>query len=96
MDHEEIIIEILNEEYKIKCSPDEVDLLRKSASQLNDKMIEIKDGSPNISKEKIAVLAGLNIVSDLLKQENRLEELDEASSEIEQLQNYIDSKESFL
>ena len=41
MDHEEVVIEILGEEYKIKCSPNEVELLKKSASQLNNKMIEI-------------------------------------------------------
>ena len=28
MEHEEVIVEILDEEYKIKCPPDEVGLLR--------------------------------------------------------------------
>ena len=94
MEHEEVIVEILDEEYKIKCHPDEVGLLRESASQLNSKMIEIRESSSNISKEKVAVLAGLNIVSELLKQQDKLKELDEASDEIQELQNYINSEGS--
>ena len=57
-------------------------------------MIEIRESSSNISKEKVAVLAGLNIVSELLKQQDKLKELDEASDEIQELQNYINSEGS--
>ena len=42
MDQEQITILVLDQEYKIKCSPSEVDLLQKSAAYLDIKMSEIK------------------------------------------------------
>ena len=95
MEYEEVIIEVLDEEYKIKCTADEVGLVRQSASYLDNKMREVKESSSSLSKDKIAVLTGLNIVSEFLKQENKLKELDHVSDEIAELQNYIDKGENF-
>ena len=95
MEYEEVIIEVLDEEYKIKCTADEVGLVRQSASYLDNKMREVKESSSSLSKDKIAVLTGLNIVSEFLKQENKLKELDHVSDEITELQNYIDKGENF-
>ena len=72
MEYEEVIIEVLDEEYKIKCTADEVGLVRQSALYLDNKMREVKESSSSLSKDKIAVLTGLNIVSEFLKQENKL------------------------
>ena len=95
MEYEEVIVEVLDEEYKIKCAPDEVGLLKQSAVYLDEKMKKIKEDSSNLSKDKIAVLTGLNIVSEFLKQENKLKEFDYVAEEISELQNYIDAGENF-
>ena len=91
MGKEQVSIIVLDQEYKIKCDSSEVDLLKKSASFLDDKMKEIKNEAATITKDKVAVMAALNVVSLYLNQENTLKEYDTISNEIEKLQNYINS-----
>ena len=94
MGKEQVSIIVLDQEYKIKCDSSEVDLLKKSASFLDDKMKEIKDDKGTVTKDKIAVMAALNVISLYLSQESTLKEYDTISSEIEKLQNYINSEDS--
>ena len=54
-------------------------------------MKEIKNDAAAITKDKVAVMAALNVVSLYLNQESTLKEYDSISSEIEKLQNYINS-----
>ena len=91
MGKEQVSIIVLDQEYKIKCDSSEIDLLKKSASFLDDKMKEIKNDAAAITKDKVAVMAALNVVSLYLNQESTLKEYDSISSEIEKLQNYINS-----
>tara|TARA_B110000263_G_C14985529_1_gene363531 strand:- start:38 stop:328 length:291 start_codon:yes stop_codon:yes gene_type:complete len=94
MGKEQVSITVLDQEYKIKCDSSEIDLLKKSASFLDDKMKEIKNEAATITKDKVAVMAALNVVSLYLSQESTLKEYDTISSEIEKLQNYINSGDS--
>ena len=94
MGKEQVSITVLDQEYKIKCDSSEIDLLKKSASFLDDKMKEINNEKATITKDKIAVMAALNVVSLYLNQESTLKEYDTISSEIEKLQNYINSEDS--
>ena len=55
MEQEQITITVLDQEYKIKCSQKEIELLQKSAAYLDIKMSEIKKGAPTMTKDKIAV-----------------------------------------
>ena len=89
MDQEQITISVLDQEYKIKCSPSEVDLLQKSAAYLDIKMSEIKKNVPTLTKDKIAVMSALNIVSSFLKQEEELNEYSDVSDEINKLQQSL-------
>ena len=94
MAQEQILVRVLDEEYKIKCDSKQVDLLKKSASYLDEKMAEIKSSSNTMQREKVAVMAALNVVSEYLSQEAKLGELDDVSGEIEKIQNIIDTQES--
>ena len=94
MAQEQILVRVLDEEYKIKCDSKQVDLLKKSASYLDEKMAEIKSSSNTMQREKLAVMAALNVVSEYLSQEAKLGELDDVSGEIEKIQNIIDTQES--
>ena len=94
MGKEQVSITVLDQEYKIKCDSSEIDLLKKSASFLDDKMKEINNEKATITKDKVAVMAALNIVSLYLSQESTLKEYDTISSEIEKLQNYLNSGDS--
>ncbi|MDA7841749.1 cell division protein ZapA [Gammaproteobacteria bacterium] len=85
MEQEQITVIIQDQEYKIKCDPGQVELLQKSAVYLNMKMSEVKTMSPSMAKEKIAVMAALNIVSKYLDQEEQVQEYSDACEEIDLL-----------
>lgn len=91
MEQETITITVLDQEYKIKCSQKEIESLQKSAAFLDIKMSEIKKSVPTMTKDKIAVMAALNIVSSYLNQEDELKEFSTIGDEIESLQKSIDS-----
>ena len=89
MDQEQIVISVMDQEYKIKCNTSEIDLLQKSAAYLDIKMSEIKKNAPSMSKDKVAVMTALNIVSSFLKQEDDLKEFANVSDEINDLQQSL-------
>ena len=89
MDQEQITISVMDQEYKIKCNTSEIDLLQKSAAYLDIKMSEIKKNAPSMSKDKVAVMTALNIVSSFLKQEDDLKEFTNVSDEINDLQQSL-------
>ena len=89
MDQEQITISVMDQEYKIKCNTSEIDLLQKSAAYLDIKMSEIKKTAPSMSKDKVAVMTALNIVSSFLKQEDDLKEFANVSDEINDLQQSL-------
>ena len=85
MEQEQITIIIQDQEYKIKCDPNQVELLQKSAAYLDIKMSEVKTMSPSMTKEKIAVMSALNVVSTYLSQEEQVKEYSDACKEIDLL-----------
>ena len=85
MKQEQITIIIQDQEYKIKCDPGQIDLLQKSAAYLDMKMSDIKTVSPSMTKEKIAVMSALNVVSTYLSQEEQVKEYSDACEEIDLL-----------
>ncbi|MEC7865126.1 MAG: cell division protein ZapA [Pseudomonadota bacterium] len=89
MEQEQITISVLDQEYKIKCQTSEIDLLQRSAAYLDIKMSEIKKNAPSMTKDKIAVMSALNIVSAYLKQEEELNGYSDVSDEINNLQKSL-------
>ncbi|MAR78342.1 MAG: hypothetical protein CMD43_05320 [Gammaproteobacteria bacterium] len=90
MSEEQITISVLEQEYKIKCDDTQVELLQKSAALLDSKMAEIKKDSPAMTKDKIAVMAALNLVSLYISQEDELNEYSKVTDELNALQETID------
>tara|TARA_B100001057_G_scaffold70518_1_gene64665 strand:+ start:23657 stop:23944 length:288 start_codon:yes stop_codon:yes gene_type:complete len=89
-----ITVTISDQDFKIKCSELEVDLLNRSAAYLDIKMSELKKTSPTLPKDKIAIMAALNIISDYLKKEDELREYETISKEIELIQNSLNFEET--
>ena len=89
MEQEQITIVIQDQEYKIKCDPSQVELLQKSASYLDIKMSEVKTMSPSMTKEKIAVMTALDIVSKYLGQEEQVKEYADACDAITIMTNSL-------
>jgi cell division protein ZapA len=62
-----VSVKILEKEYHVTCPVDERPALLDSAEYLNRKMREIRDSGKVIGLDRIAVMAALNIVNELLQ-----------------------------
>ena len=66
-----VSVRILEKEYQVACLPEERSELLDSAEYLNVKMREIRDGGNIVGLDRIAVMAALNIVNELLQSRGR-------------------------
>ena len=62
-----VSVKILENEYHVTCPVEERPALLDSAEYLNRKMREIRDSGKVIGLDRIAVMAALNIVNELLQ-----------------------------
>lgn len=62
-----INIKILEKEYQVGCTAEERAALLESAELLNARMRQIRDSGRVVGSERIAVMAALNIASDLIR-----------------------------
>ncbi|EKD55096.1 MAG: hypothetical protein ACD_60C00026G0003 [uncultured bacterium] len=69
----ETTVEILGKTYQIKCPAAEVDALQRAAEYLQEKMRHIHDGSGIMHLDRVAVIAALNVVHQLLTFESQKE-----------------------
>jgi len=67
----QVSVRILDKEYTVKCPPDERTDLLDSAEVLNAKMREARDAAGVVGLDRIAVIAALNMASDLLNAQAR-------------------------
>lgn len=61
-----VTVRILDKEYQVSCSPEEVAELRNSASFLDEKMRATKENSRVLGLDRLAVMVALNITNDFL------------------------------
>jgi cell division protein ZapA len=66
-DPSRVSVKILEKEYHVTCPAEERPALLDSAEYLNRKMREIRDSGKVIGLDRIAVMAALNIVNELLQ-----------------------------
>ena len=62
-----VSVKILEKEYHVSCPLEERAALLDSAEYLNRKMREIRDSGKVVGLDRIAVMASLNIVNELLQ-----------------------------
>jgi len=70
-DASRVTVRILEKEYHVSCPPEERAALLDSAEYLNRKMREIRDSGKVVGLDRIAVMAALNIVNELLQSRGR-------------------------
>ena len=70
-----VTVRILDKEYFVACPPDERPDLLDSAEYLNKKMREIRDTGKVVGADRIAVMAALNMASELLRLRRQDQEL---------------------
>ncbi len=66
-----VSVRILEKDYHVSCPPEERAALLDSAEYLNAKMREIRDSGKVVGLDRIAVMAALNIVNELLQSRGR-------------------------
>ncbi|HUG03788.1 MAG TPA: cell division protein ZapA [Steroidobacteraceae bacterium] len=66
-----VSVRILEKEYHVSCPLEERAALLDSAEYLNRRMREIRDSGKVVGLDRIAVMAALNIVNELLKARGR-------------------------
>lgn len=76
-DSKAISISILDKEYKVACPAGEQPALLASATYLDSKMREVRDGGSIIGAERIAVITALNIANELLNSNSGSIDVDE-------------------
>lgn len=87
-----VSVTILDKEYRVGCPEDERDALLKSAQYLDEKMREIRDSGKVIGADRIAVMAALNIVNEMMQQKAHRESYAQNMGDrIRTLQDRIDS-----
>ncbi|MDH5191363.1 MAG: cell division protein ZapA [Gammaproteobacteria bacterium] len=87
-----VTINILDKEYVISCPSDEEKDLLAAAQMLNQKMKDLRQGGKVIGAERIAVMAGLNLAHEMIKQQSGRNDVNKGiSTRIQMLQNKVES-----
>ncbi len=86
-----ITVRILDKEFRVACPEEEREGLLASASLLNTRMQQIRDGGKVVGTDRIAVMAALNLTHELLQNKSQREALSHSVTDrIKLLQNRIE------
>ena len=87
-----VTVRILEREFQVACPPEERDHLLDSAAYLNARMKEIRDSGKVSGADRIAVMAALNIASELLRLRDRDHSLqNEAGARVRALRERVET-----
>ncbi len=88
-----VTIRILDKEYRIACAPEEQHGLLDSARLLDQRMREVRQNGRIIGADRIAVMAALNLVYELMSERDEIsQQRDRLQILQERLSNAIDPK----
>ena len=90
-DSSTVAIKLLDREFQVSCPPEQQAHLLESAEFLDQRMREIRDTGRVIGVDRIAMMAALNLTSELLSQEHTVQETSESTVKaIDRMNNKID------
>ena len=84
-------VKILGQEYKISCPPEESDQVKDAAKFFNKRLKEIRQNT-KLDESKAAIIAGLNISNDYLKNLSSSKQLVHSNSGIKSLSKQIEKQ----
>jgi cell division protein ZapA len=85
-------VKILEKEYQVGCTPDDRAALLESAELLNARMREIRDSGRVVGLERIAIMAALNIASELLRHRGHGDSLEtRAKAKVKAMRERVES-----
>ena len=89
--HGGVNVSILGKEFMVACPEDERESLSAAARYLDEKMREIHDDGKVLGAERCAIMAALNIASELLELRNSGALAPEMNLKLKYLQEKIDT-----
>jgi cell division protein ZapA len=85
-----VSVHVMGKEYKISCPEGEHDSLLASVKHVDDSMKKIREGGKALGAERIAVMAAINIASEMLGGSGSIKNNDNVSLQIDALQASLD------
>ena len=85
-----VTVRIADKEYKISCPEGEHEALMNSARRVNEDMKKIRESGKALGAERIAVMAALNIASELFNAEGTNTVDPDLSARLDALQQSVD------
>ena len=75
----EVNVQVLQRQYRLRCLPEDVESLQRSARTLDQYMREMRDSlsADVFSNEKLAIAVAINLIGNLAKQEDRVQEIEQ-------------------
>ena len=87
-----VTVNIMDREFRVNCDQSEQQNLVDSATSLDQRMREIRETGRVIGVDRIAIMAALNLASELLSTEgNSGEMVDSVNDAIERMQGKIEA-----
>ena len=86
-----VTVRILEKEYFVSCPQDERADLLDSAEYLNKKMREIRDTGKVVGADRIAVMAALNMASELLRLRKQDSDMQGSVGRVKQMRERVEN-----
>jgi cell division protein ZapA len=86
-----VTVRILEKEYFVSCPQEERADLLDSAEYLNKKMREIRDSGKVVGADRIAVMAALNMASELLRMRKNEGEMNAVTGRVKHMRERVES-----
>ena len=90
-DKQSVKVSIMQREFTVACSADEMDGLTEAAAYLDKQMRAIADGSQVLGQDRCAIMAGLNISYALLQLQKTAGTQENVNTRLEQLSDRVDA-----
>ena len=89
-----VVVQLLGQDYRVACQPEEVPMLHQSANLLQQRMQAIEASGKVVGMDRICVMAALNLAHELLQAQTaptadaRIQTLHTQVEEALNMQNY--------
>ena len=91
MSKETTTVKILGESYKIACSQEESEDVKRAALFLDKKLNEVKEAS-RLDEKRVAIITALNISNEYLKNLSKVSQDENVNETLDELTNKIQNQ----
>ena len=88
-DNKPVSVSVLDRKYQLACPAGEVNTLKAAAEELDSRMRDLRKRNKSSNGEKLAVVAALNLTSELLLLRDTAPALDDVSSQLNAIEDTL-------